>query len=463
MSSRDLFPRSIAPLARRSTTTLAPAAPWVPWTSHGFLERIPPSIAGLTALQRLWLDGTRVADLAPLATLTHMIDAVHKAWSSGSDGNAILRWQRDSLGLRFSNTPIAEHEPFKRFAALEDPHRTIQTINYLRRQQGLPEHVPGVGGTERETQDALQRILQEPPSTLGARFEPTNQQLKMQPVGSADDAEVAAQPQTQQLQLEVRRKALAFSDVAFKLDNAIGWGGIGKGAKAFSDLVALECHIVAGDLATLWGLAVELGSFLEQDNDLRTNGGGNASPLDPEVRRPLADLVRTAAPWVRRFPSAQQLDDEAGAFLARTEYLEPARHIFDRAGEQELISEADRRTLIALVEAAKRGEFQGQKATARSHGSARNLVLAGMGALAAFYLGAAQNNFATDSVIAKKASEVMLSAEKQVLGLFDDSPPDMKQAVALLMKKLREDEQRRKDKEVPIRPASLPRRKDDDE
>ena len=86
-----------------------------------------------------------------------------------------------------------------------------------------------------------------------------------------------------------------------------------------------------------------------------------------------------------------------------------------------------------------------------------------MGALAVFYLGAAQNNFATDSVIAKKASEVMLSAEKQVLGLFNDSPPDMKQAVALLLKRLREDEERKKHNQMHNRPAPPPRRKDEDE
>ncbi len=94
-------------------------------------------LAGLTALQSLWLTGTQVADLAPLAGMTAMIDVVHAAWSD--EKNSALRSQ---IGLTFKNSKVAEREPFKRFAALKDPHRTIETINYLRREQGMREHVP---------------------------------------------------------------------------------------------------------------------------------------------------------------------------------------------------------------------------------------------------------------------------------------------------------------------------------
>ncbi|MGE3914406.1 MAG: leucine-rich repeat domain-containing protein, partial [Hyphomicrobiaceae bacterium] len=94
-------------------------------------------LAGLASLQRLWLDGTPVADLAPLAGMTRMIDAVHEAWSSDEQ-----TWRREASGLRFADTPIARTEPFQRLAALEDPARTIETINYLRRQRGWEEHVP---------------------------------------------------------------------------------------------------------------------------------------------------------------------------------------------------------------------------------------------------------------------------------------------------------------------------------
>ena len=98
-------------------------------------------LAGLTALQTLGLDFTRVADLAPLAGLTRMIDAVHEAWSR-SDQNFRASPRRDLAGLHYAVTPGSAREPFRRLASLGDPHRTIETINYLREQQGLPRHIP---------------------------------------------------------------------------------------------------------------------------------------------------------------------------------------------------------------------------------------------------------------------------------------------------------------------------------
>lgn len=55
-----------------------------------YLASIPASIAGLTALQRLSLDNTQVADLAPLAGLT----ALQDLWLSGSTARRWRTWRR---------------------------------------------------------------------------------------------------------------------------------------------------------------------------------------------------------------------------------------------------------------------------------------------------------------------------------------------------------------------------------
>lgn len=88
-------------------------------------------LARLTGLQSLSLDGTHVADLSPLASLTSLIDGV-------SPKNALM--QRAAHGLSYERTPVAQRAPFKKFVRRKQPARTVETISYLRRAAGLPEH-----------------------------------------------------------------------------------------------------------------------------------------------------------------------------------------------------------------------------------------------------------------------------------------------------------------------------------
>jgi|SoiMethySBSTD1v2_1073268.scaffolds.fasta_scaffold07846_15 Leucine-rich repeat (LRR) protein len=90
-------------------------------------------LAGLTALQCLYLAGTQVSDLAPLYGMTKMLDA-------STSTNAIRH--RPATGLDYAATPVAQTSPFDRLVQLEEPARTVETINEVRRRRGLPEHIP---------------------------------------------------------------------------------------------------------------------------------------------------------------------------------------------------------------------------------------------------------------------------------------------------------------------------------
>lgn len=114
-------------------------------------------LADLTALQHLDLDSTRVSDLAPLAGLTSLqgLDLRRTAVSDLAPlaGLAALqdgpvRASKNALrhvgaeGLSYAKTPIAAQPPFDQLSRLEQPARTVETINAVRRQQGLPPHKP---------------------------------------------------------------------------------------------------------------------------------------------------------------------------------------------------------------------------------------------------------------------------------------------------------------------------------
>lgn len=96
-----------------------------------FLQNSPVQdlspISGL-ALHGLTLDGTRVVDIAPLAHMTPLQDAAMAGIAEG--------------GLSYSNTPLAKQPPFDVLVKLNDPARTVETINEVRRRLGLSQYIP---------------------------------------------------------------------------------------------------------------------------------------------------------------------------------------------------------------------------------------------------------------------------------------------------------------------------------
>lgn len=86
-------------------------------------------IANLTSLEELRLDDTLVDNLAPIANMTKMQDAA-------------VQMPAAMRGLFYNGTPIARKPPFDLLVRLDQPARTVETINEVRRQQGLPPHIP---------------------------------------------------------------------------------------------------------------------------------------------------------------------------------------------------------------------------------------------------------------------------------------------------------------------------------
>ena len=155
----DLAPLSACTALRHlwlTGTRVADLAPLAACTDLQHLSLADTRVADLapvsacTALESLWLDGTGVADLAPLSactalktlslTRTGVADlAPLAACTALADAAATIG---TPFGLRFDDTPVSKRHPFSDFIALKHPASTVETINYLRRQQGLPLHIP---------------------------------------------------------------------------------------------------------------------------------------------------------------------------------------------------------------------------------------------------------------------------------------------------------------------------------
>jgi hypothetical protein len=229
-----------------------------------------------------------------------------------------------------------------------------------------------------------------------------------------------------------------FTDCSKRLDNALGWHGIAAASQRFLDGVQRPTEDIPNHLGSIYSAILELGSFLEQDLKLQRGSDSSADPLDPEVHRILIDLIRTAAPWLRQFPTVRELDDESGSFLTGSELLDPGAALINNAQNQALVSSTDAAAILGLVEAARRGLFQGDKARTRGVFSVRNLLIVSTTAVLSFFSGAAASSYSEKSELMDRAGRFLAHSENEITALVADLPDDLRLAFQELLKEIRE-------------------------
>lgn len=147
-------------------------------------------------------------------------------------------------------------------------------------------------------------------------------------------------------------------------------------------------------------------------------------------------MIRTAAPWLRQFPTIRELDEQSVSFLTRTDLLDPGAALIASAREKQLVSADDAAALLGLMEAAKRGELQGTKAKTRSVLGVRNLLCATATIVAGFISGAIASSYAEQSLLMKHAGAFLAQEEVAVVEFLNDLPTDLQAAFQELMKEL---------------------------
>lgn len=110
---------------------------------------LPPEIGKLQKLKSLSLRSSPVEDLSPIASLpleeldltkTRVTDlSVLALAEMTAMQDAVMRGK---AGLSYETTPLAKSAPFARLVLLNQPFRTVETINEARRRRGLDEHIP---------------------------------------------------------------------------------------------------------------------------------------------------------------------------------------------------------------------------------------------------------------------------------------------------------------------------------
>jgi hypothetical protein len=291
----------------------------------------------------------------------------------------------------------------------------------------------GVDGSWRIT---LDQAVQ---TKIGARWVERGDHLAIDASVTESDSNVAGELITSQLHENIKHKAQEFLPIATRLNNSTGWQGISDASRRFFEAIDVKTESLPYKLGASYDALLELASFLEQDTELQQEPASAAFPRDPEVRRPLRILIRTAAPWLRRFPTVRELDDECGAFLGRPDLLEPAASVLEIARIKRLVSDIDANATQGILNAAHRGKFQGEKAGIRGLHTVQNLVIASATIVATFLSSAVSSDFSTKSDLVKRAGSSLAAAEECISKLMAQMQDDMRIALSELIRMSKKD------------------------
>lgn len=309
----------------------------------------------------------------------------------------------------------------------------------LRLGMDLPDWPPYNIEQLAEKVSIAEKVRGIPQVKLGTTFRPGRETLEIDFEGDESDETAASHPITQQLHQESRRKLEAFAESARSLDNQYGWSGITAVNRRFIALLDRPTEGIPSVIGQVYSAALELGSFLELDNQIRSGELSFAESLRPEVRRPLEDLVKTVAPWVRRFPSAREIDNETGEFLSQITLVTHAQDATDFAVRNELIAQDIAEAVRGLLESSSRKGPVSYKASTRGVLSVRNMVIAAATAATTVWLGAVGSELAPRSVVAQRAAEFLSSAEAPIIQLFKDLPSDIQLAISMLINQMNQE------------------------
>ena len=212
-----------------------------------------------------------------------------------------------------------------------------------------------------------------PLESVGATWVERDNQYTIDQSGDATDTAFAAAPQTAIQHEGVQRRAKALAESTPRTRNQRGWEQFDAATREFLTVLDLTTEELPQRVKLLWEKLVALATYIDQDNDLRARPHDAMEPLPPDLRRAFSELLVLAAPFVRGFPTARALDEEAGAFLRQLNLHAPTRAFLIKARDEGLVRTEDADAELAQLAAGERGDGQAHKASARGVASGRNL------------------------------------------------------------------------------------------
>jgi hypothetical protein len=301
--------------------------------------------------------------------------------------------------------------------------------------------------------ESLEKLTRQDPH--GASFEIVEGKARIAESLNENDAKVAEDPQTIQLHERVKIRANNARERVQRLANQPGFESIAATVEEYYNYISDDTLSVAANISTVWELSVAIGSFIERDDEIRAGRGGMVSEMEPDARETLDQLIIASAPFVRRFPTARQNDDDVRLFKQSRTSFDVAKRIFHDAVNENLI-EHDSNTIIniAINAAENSSGIQSEKSVSWLNFTVGNLTKVLISAVfmataipikvASGYLDKLGEEWFEHSPGGKKALNFLLNNDKHITDLFSNSPPDLKAAHKEIMKELKKSNQSEK-------------------
>lgn len=253
--------------------------------------------------------------------------------------------------------------------------------------------------------------------------------LDLDLAGDAGDIAATNNLITRQLHPPNRQKALDLVKLLIKADNLLdsSWDKFVSAAEDLAAALDRPVEDIPAHLGTVWEASVRFASFLLKDKRLREVGSTDPEPLPNDIHDAFDDLVGSVAPWIRRFPSARELDDDRGSFLTRSELFAPSVRVIRNAIAADLLTPASAQMLTGGIETAERDDtVQAAKAGTFTMKAARGLLTRGASYAAGFLAGAVASAYATESPLMQRIGRFLAGVEADGIALVADMPRDIR-------------------------------------
>lgn len=307
----------------------------------------------------------------------------------------------------------------------------------------------------------VQPILDQDYGSLGVTFAEDDDQIVIRAEPQQSDREVIETPKIKGLYPDIQRLANQFAEVGPSLDNQFGWAGIAHHSTRLATNLGERLEHVADHIVEIWSDLIGLASFWDMDKSLGEDDTSGIEPLDIDKRRKLEQLILTAVPFVRGFPTARELDDETREFQRNQEVIESARAVIEVAKSIELLRCDNAEFLIEFAKIAEKNGVHSDKAATSISQSAQNFIKTTALVLIPVYAATVITAAAPNSILIQRSKDFYLQSEKEIVQIIDELPNSLSTAYRILIDRLKQNE------ELPVtpkRPVSLnrSRREDDD-
>lgn len=175
------------------------------------------------------------------------------------------------------------------------------------------------------------------------------------------------------------------------------------------------------------------------------------SPLEPDGRRVLSDVILNSATLSRQFPTARKLDDDWRRSQEKPDAIGPALETVHAASLTKILRADHVVILNGALHAPSTDASASSKAHSRPIRTTRNLVLAASLASAVLLFAGetATEGFlreigaetARDGALGQRAKDFLLKGDKFIDSLLEGEPADKRSAVRALVNRLKEMDQ----------------------